>query len=301
MFMDPAFDDRLADLVFQARVWWCIAAASFLALAVLALTFRHKPFGHQGLRVSCIASLRRLRGLHDSDSAIASMEFLMVFFPFLVIVMTVWQLAFMFNAQMHVGYSAYAAARSASVMIPADLEHEKEWELKKLKTSKAEKWQSIQRAAIPGVLPISPGRFTDAVAVLGMARATKKDAVKQVGKDPALLARMALMGAHYGSAEPFTGNRIARNAAKDFYAQSATQVLINGQNNEKDQNLEGMGTIAVTVNYVFYLNVPYVGKLMQTAIEGLSGPLRPYPSILLTEVIHMKLWARTRAIEPCND
>lgn len=297
MLMDPAFDDRIAYLVFQARIWWCIAATSVLVLAALALSFRRKPLG---LRASFTASLRRLRGLHGSESAIASMEFLMVFFPFLVIVMTVWQLAFMFNAQMHVGYSAYAAARSASVMIPADLEDEKEWELKKPKTKGAEKWQSIQRAAIPGVLPISPGRFTDALAVLGMARATKKDAIKQVGKDPALAARMGLMGAHYGNAEPFTGTRIARSAAKDFYAQSATQVLINGETNKENRNLKDLETIAVTVNYVFYLNVPYVGKLMQTAIEGLRGPLRPYPSILLTETIHMKLWARKRAIEPCN-
>ena len=41
--------------------------------------------------------------LHRDERASASLEFLLVFFPLLVLVLAVWQLAFMINAQIHVG------------------------------------------------------------------------------------------------------------------------------------------------------------------------------------------------------
>lgn len=294
MLVDPAFDEHMAELLLQAKLCWVIALMSTLALAVLALNFRRRATCRESGAPSIRASLR---ALHESQSALASMEFLMVFLPFLIIVMTVWQLAFMFNAQILVGYSAFTAARSASVMIPASLDTEKEWQLKP-QTKKAEKWQNIRQAAIPGVLPISPGDAADAAGALGMATLTKDGAPTSVGTDPAVGARMLLMGAHYGTTGPFSPTRMRRSFIKDMYAQSATEVLINGKNHEKAQNFKGMDTIEVTVNYLFYLNVPYVGKLFQASIEGLYGPLRPYPSIVLTETIHVPLWSRKRAFEP---
>jgi hypothetical protein len=311
MIVDPDFDKHLADLIFQARMWWGIAGLSVLLLIGLALTLRSRPFASDITQKRWAFSLRRLRELHESESGIASMEFLMVFLPFLIIVMTVWQLAFMFNAQIHVGYSAYAAARSASVMIPAKLKDEPENAIKKLGSAGAEKWKSIRRAAIPGVLAISPGSAGDAAGVVATLRA--KELVSGGGfnfggaPDPAVVSRLTLLRAHYGLGNFFTGTREKRGFVKSLYADNVTQVLIDGKDQKTERNFDGVDTIAVTVKYAFWLNVPYVGRMIGALMGGAGerlaaevGITNPYPSMELTETIHVKLWTRKRTIEPCN-
>ena len=299
MTIDPSFDSHMAELILRARLFWWIAAVSSLALGLAVLAWRCRRPVSAGAAPRFESLARTLRALHRCESAIASMEFLMVFLPFLIIVMTVWQLAFMFNAQIFVGYSAYAAARSASVMIPADLKNEKEGMLKKAGSANTEKWQHIRRAAIPGVLPISPGSPEDALAALLVAGATNDRDLGEIDTDPAAKAGLLLMGAHYGSTEPFQGTRIRRGLVKQLYAEKGTEVLINGKNHRQTQKLTGQ-TIAVTVNYPFYLNVPYVGRLIKAAIDGSLNQWNPYPSLELSETVHMKIWSRKRAIEPCN-
>jgi hypothetical protein len=310
MYVDPAFQERLAQLNLQSQVMWAAAVVSLLLLVILTLKFRKRHV--DGELVGDGGLMQLLRGFHKSSSAIASMEFLMVFFPFLIIVMTVWQFAFMFNAQIHVGYAAYAAARSASVMIPADLPDESEYVLKKLGTSGAQKWRSIRRAAIPGVLAISPGRAKDAAGVIGVYRGRDFMADGEIDfggtPDAAVISRLTLMTAHYGTDGILSGTRKERGFVKSLYADNVTQVLINGKDHETEVTFGPQDTIAVSVNYVFWLNVPYVGRMIALSMGGLGdriaaqlGFTNPYPSIELSETVHMKIWSRKRTIEPCND
>jgi hypothetical protein len=67
-------------------------------------------------------------------------------------------------------------------------------------------------------------------------------------------------------------------------------------------------TIEVTVRYVFWLHVPYVGRLMEAMFnDGIQNPitgeyllLNPFPSLLLSETVTMTSWPRNRVIKPCK-
>ena len=215
----------------------------------------------------------------------------MVFMPFLVIVLIVWQTAFMFNAQIQVGYAAFTAARSASVMIPADLDKEKEWVLNKQGDGSGEKWASIRRAALPGLISISPGGVVDGAKVLGKAIGAPSTST---------LLQAGLLTAHQPDALA-SRNRLARAGAKAWYAQLATEVLVDGKDHKQAQNFQGKQTVAVTVNYRYWLNVPMVGRLLDNIIDNTPNATNNSPSIMLSETIHMKVWSRLRAIEPCDD
>jgi hypothetical protein len=316
MQIDPDFQDRIDQLILQSQLMWAAAVAALLFLGLLAYRLRGRMQDPDEPVPGGLVA--RLRHFNDSSSAIASMEFLMVFFPFLIIVMTVWQLAFMFNAQIHVGYAAYAAARSASVVIPEDLQREAEYQVKKLSDASSgnqqdvPKWKRIRRAAIPGLIGISPGDEGDAAGVVGMLLANQlvQESSLNINSfqlDPqAFAARMTLMTAHYGTEGILSGNRTARGAVKAAYADQVTKVLINGQDHTKALNLSGADTVAVTVKYIFWLNVPYVGRMIEATMQGWINPLtgkpwfnNPFPSMEMTETIHMKIWTRKRAVEPC--
>lgn len=238
------------------------------------------------------------------------MEYLLVLFPFLIIVMTVWQLAFMFNAQLHVGYSAYAAARSASVMVTADLAAEEEGVVRKESDAKATKWGRIRKAAIPGTIAVSPGSWETALGVAGVA-SLKRRGIGNLGERPdakAAAARLTLMTVHHTRQSITSGTRLQRAAIKNLYAEKMTEVLINGKNRTEQLDLPGADTVTVTVNYVFSLHVPYVGALLEAMFEnremlatGKYKFLNPYPSMVLSETVTMTSWPRRRAIEPCSD
>jgi hypothetical protein len=237
------------------------------------------------------------------------MEYLLVLFPFLIIVMTVWQLAFMINAQMHVGYAAYAAARSASVMIPANLDQEEEGVLNEEGQSGKGKWARIRKAALPGTIAISPGNWVTAGGV-ALASSVRHGNVANLGALPnftGIGARLTLMTVHHTEQSISSGTRFQRAIVKNVYAEKMTEVLVNGKNSKEAQSLGGADTVSVTVNYVLWLHVPYVGRLLEAMFEGWRNPLtgdyvllNPYPSMQLSESISMTAWPRKRAIEPCN-
>lgn len=315
--MDFAYSERLADLVMQARIWWGLAVASVVLLAFVAIRIG-QMFSSYGRtqRKSRTTAPFWLR-VHQTESATASMEYLLVLVPFLIIVMTVWQLAFMFNAQLHVGYSVYAAARSAAVMIPADLDGEKEGILNKQGQGGATKWSRIRKAAIPGTLAISPGEFTTGAGV-ALNSSLRRGGIGNLGGTPNLAAigsRMTLMTAHYGDVGILGGTRFLRAANKNLYAEKMTSVLINEKDHRASIDLSGSDpsstkgdVITVTVNYIFWLQVPYVGAMLEAAFakrfkNPLTGEyifLSPYPSVPISETISMTTWPRKRAIEPCN-
>ena len=114
-----------------------------------------------------------------------------------------------------------------------DLPDEPEGVLLNRGESGAEKWQRIERAAIPGTLAISPGNAETAAKAFVSASANAR-----LEGDPApnfsagdlgsLPGQITLMTAHRGG-EILEGTRIGRTVVKAMYAQAATRVLINGR------------------------------------------------------------------------
>jgi hypothetical protein len=327
------YAERLAELGLQAQVMWVLAIASAACLLVAAVklgnhyrpaeTSRSPPGSRHGL----------LGRLHRGDSASASIEFLLVLFPLLVIVLTVWQFAFMINARLHVGYAAYAAARSAAVIIPKEIgtEGSSDYEPEGVLNNDAAKWKRIRRAAVPGVLAISPGQLTNA----GLAYKSWECKLRGLGACvtelpamdlEALTPRLTLMTVHkpdfytetretlFGTASV---NRLTRAGVKSLYADNATEVLINGRDHEGRQqqgnktiepfDLTAQEVVSVTVNYGFWLSVPFVGRMMEAAFEGWRNPLTGesislslQPTRTISETVPTNLWTRKRAIDPCT-
>lgn len=324
MYLDPTFIDTLKTIALQARIGWAAAFVSLALLTVFALRLgaRYEMRRRESIR-------QRLGRLHHGQEATASMEYLLVLFPFLIIVMTVWQLAFMLNARLHVGYSTFAAARSAAVLIPMKTADEKVGELKPLGNSNSSKWRRIRRAAIPGTIAISPGNAEEAVAVA--ASHAISGALTGGGSfsppqapDAAMAARLTLMSMHMCSTPIFCkpvalteGTRWSRAGVKDYYAQNMTTVFINNKDHKQNQNFAGQldanggenggeqDAISVRVEYIFYLNVPWVGRMLEAAIEGFGAPgtgqmsLELYPSVRLFQETAINTWFRKRATEPC--
>lgn len=250
----------------------------------------------------------RAVGLHDCQRASASLEFLLVFFPLLAIVLAVWQLAFMLNAQLSVGYSAYAAGRSASTVAYMELPDEPIGTLVGTSAGGGDdtrKWTRINRAAIPGVLAISPSNAEK--AILAYASAQSEEAIS-AGALPSLPdidigavpGRLALMTAHREGAI-LEGNRATRLAVKSTYATASTNVLINGQDKAvASLNLGTAETIDVTVEYDFWLNVPYAGRMMKAAFGGPVFGAIPLPDVYqptlrLSETVTVRAWPKLTA------
>jgi hypothetical protein len=253
--------------------------------------------------------LSRLHTLHANQRGLAALEFLLVFFPLLYIVLAVWQLAFMLNAQMHVGYAAYLAARSASTVVYMDLPDEEEGMLLN-SGGNGKKWERINRAAIPATLPISPGNAAKAAEVAASSAiivAIEDSAlpdfdVPDIGAVP---AQISLMTAHRGTAIA-EGIRMQRAGVKALYAANATRVLINGRDadgngagggqSNNPLNLSGADVLSVTVEYDFWLNVPYAGRMMHLAFGGnpLAGDFTE-PTLTLRETVAINAWPKVAA------
>ena len=315
--MDNVFNERLADLAFQANVGWCAAALSIILLGILmARLGRH--FASQTCereRVMTMAS--RMLEAHRSESATASMEYLLVLVPFLIIVMTVWQLAFMLNARTHVAYAAYAAARSAAVLIPAETDSEPEGTLEP-QSGSSSKWSRIRKAAIPGTLAISPGDWKSAGSVAVGAAASEKIGGSGSFSFPSLpdplgaATRLGLMSMHmcdtpiFCEPQVLKGTRPQRAAVKHYYAENMTRVFIEGQDHKKQQSIS-QDVVKIRVEYVLWLQVPYVGRMLEALIRGRTNPLTGeavaqnlvQPSIVLTEETSINTWLKKRATTPC--
>ncbi len=312
--MDIAYSDRLEELILQARIGWAVAGISLLIFAWILVRLGRRISAARISHDSNKSAGSLLMNVHRSESATASMEYLMVIVPFLVIVMTVWQLAFMLNAHTHVGYAVFAAARSAAVIIPSEMDGEEEGKLSQ-KSNAVTKWTRINRAAIPGTLAVSPGSAENAFGVATANALTGRGF--GVPQSPDLIAaggRSTLMSMHMCDTPVFcgpqalkTGTRAARLLVKDLYAQNMTRVYINGKYDNSDLDLTDRDIVTVRVDYVYWLHVPYVGRMLQAAIRGWRNPLtgeligiNPFPSIVLSEETSINVWSKKRATEPCD-
>jgi hypothetical protein len=174
----------------------------------------------------------------------------------------------------------------------------------------AAKWRRINRAAIPGTLPVSPGN-ADSATQAWLSSTINQAFDEQAAPDfnavdvGALPGQLSVMTAHRGTAIT-EGKRIRRAAVKALYAERATRVLINGRDaygNQRDggqagdsYNLAGAGILQVTVEYDFWLNVPYAGRMMRLAFGG-SGLLDniTHPTLTLRETVAINGWPQVTA------
>lgn len=306
MTVEFDFSRQLAELL----LWHRVTGVAAVSVSVLFTAFL-LGLGRRRPRLP-----RSLRALHQARTATASMEYLLVLMPFMIIVMTVWQFAFMANARLHVGYAAFAAARSAAVMIPAEFDKEPEGILKGNSKSPTSKWARIHKAAIPGTLSVSPGHAPTAIAVAAIASAKENDLqqLTQVPQIQPLIARLTLMGLHHPSPGITSGNRMSRTLVKSAFADKMTRVTINGASDKKNLDLSGtdlvttVDKVTVQVDYIFWLHVPYVGKIMEAIFDNRPKIpftneyifLNPYPSMKMSETVTMTVWPRHRVIKPCN-
>lgn len=257
---------------------------------------------------------RRMGRLISDNSGIASLEFLMVFIPLLIIVLALVQISLMINAQLHVGYAAFAAGRSASTVIFEKTDAEDEGILANAGDEGSSKWVRIKRATVPALLPISPGSIGSAAKAYA---AFEAGAVVDGGSFggisfdtvPASLAgQLGPMVIHQGTAfySPNT-TRLGRGAVKALYADLATDIWIDGRNADGELkeggesaeplDLSDADTMTIDVTYQFWLNVPYAGRTMKTAMDWEFALLSPFlvPTTELSETIVVSAWRKRKA------
>lgn len=311
MGVDISYLDRVAELTLYARLAW--------AAAVLALLFLFAIFLRRRKALDTpVSPLARIAGFHADRGATASMEYLMVLVPFLIIVMTIWQLAFMINAKLHVSYATFAAARSASVMIPAEFDGEAPGKLAQESGNKVSKWTRIERAARPGTIAVSPGSAEYAAGVFAAhngLNAAQGGGFNAPQTPDALgtASRITLMSMHmcstpiFCSPQALSGTRPLRAAVKDYYAQNMTTVRVQGADSSQAADLSSHEVITVSVDYVFWLQVPWVGRLFEAGFKGFLNPVtkeplffNPYPSMTMSEQTTINVWHKKRATEPCT-
>ena len=245
-------------------------------------------------------------------SGIASLEFLMVLLPLLIIVLAFVQVSLMINAQLHVGYAAYAAGRSASTVIYEKTDNEEEGILNNAGTEGATKWTRIKRATAPALLPVSPGSATAAAKAYASYKAgvaidsQSWDGVAFDSSPASVVGQLGPMVLHRGG-DFYEGSRVQRGVVKSLYADVATEVWINGRNaagedkeggqTTEPYDLSSEDTLTVDVTYQFWLNVPYAGRTMKTAMDWQFAFLDSLlvPTIELSETVVVSAWRKRKA------
>ncbi len=168
------------------------------------------------------------------ESATATLDFILTFPLFTMIILTVVQFALMVNARIVVSYATYTAARSAIVNTDGGL---------------AEAEAHAEAAAEISCLPISPQ------LVSGLTY-----------PKPAL----ALLLMHADENPHLPGNefhrRWRRSGGKHLYAQAATEVEITGA--DPEGNFPPKVPVTVTVSHAFRLSVPYADRVFAALVGG---------------------------------
>jgi hypothetical protein len=272
--------------------------------------FRKHPYEATG----CVAGGQQCRTNSASPRGrgIASLEFLLVLIPLFVIVMAFVQIALMINARLHVGYAAYAAARSASVVVYAESDEEEIGVLLNSDAEGAEKWQRINRATAPALLPISPGSpaaAAKAFASFSASQVIDDESFGGVDFDidaTATAGRLTAMVVHRAG-DAWQGKRLQRAAVKSVYTDLATTVWINDRNAEGELrdgtedsepfDLSEEDTLSVSVDYEFWLNVPYAGRAMKLAFEPewILQSRFLTPTLTLSDTVVVPAWRKRKA------
>ncbi|MCE9592519.1 MAG: pilus assembly protein [Planctomycetes bacterium] len=249
--------------------WWHNAAASPAMWAYAAIALLCIVFLCVGLRV--IAALARTRArthaglIHDHDGT-ATIEFTLVLPILLFTVLLLAQTTMVMVGNIYVHYAAFAATRSAIVMIPADFEGEPENSI--VNAPDNPKFERIRRAAAFALTPVS-GRMTQGVAAAD-------DLV------PAFTA-------HYDSYKTTAPAWVASRLADQYrYADAATDISVMRTIFSLSQPdtvsfaalPEGAAyvfgpkePVTVRVTHKLYLAIPYIGALFADGrLEDAESP-----------------------------
>jgi len=278
---------------------------AFVGFAAVAFWLLHLRFGRRPEATSLRAGQFRRRG-------IASLEFLLVLIPLLVIILAFIQIALMVNARLHVGYAAYAAARSASTVVYSETDNEPIGVLLNGSEENAEKWQRIERATAPALLPISPGSATAAAQAYASFSASQViedesfDGVDFSVDGMAAAGRLTAMVIHRAG-DAWDGTRIQRSAIKSLYTDLATTVWINDRNSEGKMrdgseqsgtyDLTSSDTLSVSVDYEFWLSVPYAGRAMKLAFDAAWILQSRFltPTLTISDTVVVTAWRKRKA------
>lgn len=243
---------------------------------------------------------------------IASLEFLLVLIPLLIIILAFIQIALMMNARLHVGYAAYAAARSASTVVYSETDNEPIGVLLNSGEENAEKWQRIERATASALLPISPGSATAAAKAYASFSASRVIDDQSFGgvdfgiDGMAAAGRLTAMVIHRAG-DAWDGTRIQRSAVKSLYTDLATTVWINDRNSEGgmrdgseqsgNYDLSSSDTLSVRVDYEFWLSVPYAGRAMKLAFDAAWILQSRFltPTLTISDTVVVTAWRKRKA------
>lgn len=182
------------------------------------------------------------RFLRDGQRATAMLDFVLTFPFFLMIVLTVVQMALVINARLMVGWAAYAAARAAVVNTDGGED-----------VAKAR----AERAAAIATLPISPSiralEYPDPSVWLLLA----------AGEENPRLPGTQLQ------------RRWTRSRGKLAWARRATDVRIEGA--QDDGTFAAKAPVTVTVTHRYDLAVPWAGRIFAAFRGGwwLGRPVTP--------------------------
>ncbi len=197
-----------------------------------------------------------LRSLHRDRRGQAMLEFAIVFPVQLFTMLAIAQMALMYNAKNVVLYSAFAAARSAIVWIPA--ETDSEWPGEINLSDFSEKYRAIHTAAAIANVPISQ-RASWVIADLGSFGAAVEDIVVFVD---GILSYIPGLSEVFDYADRFA------------YAWALTYVWLGTTSNEAhdfepadwpffDTSFDDPdGDISVQVVHQFYLVIPLVNRFL---------------------------------------
>jgi len=153
-----------------------IVVAGLIALGVVAaLIVGLEPRGHKG----------RAGHIHGDQGGTAAVEMTLLFPVAAMIFLIIIQAALLFNANMVVHYSSFAAARVATVVVPLDLGDEERnlvWNPDIAANPPSEKLDLIRRAAVLALLPIS-GRLSATDEGMGVGGGTTVQGASQSAYD----------------------------------------------------------------------------------------------------------------------
>ena len=192
----------------------------------------------------------------------ALLEFLIAFPVLLILCLSTWQLALMYNCKHLLGLAAFQASREASLQIPQDLSHEGGPRAGEFTMSSSDpKYRAIFEAAAKGLVPCSP-RYQQVFQ--GIRLPNELDTLLvglPLPEDPIRLAD------RYGYALESTdiNIRVRARGAQEW------EELSHGYS----YTLSGDEDIEVTVDHSFYLMVPLTGwQILGTLWEvGQARPL----------------------------
>lgn len=252
----------------QQAGWWWTALTSgpalwLLGFAVLCLVL----LLYLGLRLRAVSARYREAGVKQrlaGDSGVAMIEFVLVTPILLIVTLLLIQTMLVFTGLFYVQYSAFAAARTAIVTIPAEMDlPSNEMD------SRSEKADAITGSAVIALVPIS-GREGAANSASAVDGAVFVDALSEMYRSSGR------------SAPAWVGEMLAQRVN---YAANHTQVDLHrvypgdGSQTVSFEPIDGYtvlgpkDAISVTVHHEFALTVPLASRVF-TAV-GESGSYAP--------------------------